>query len=85
MTENSYLNPTDIKNQCSKATINLNKDNESIAVAEASMDLFINDSEIKGDAFDALKQQINDYKWLFKHFVLQTIQILLILIHSQIL
>ncbi|MBQ6996526.1 MAG: hypothetical protein IJN64_18890 [Lachnospiraceae bacterium] len=62
MTENSYLNPTDIKNQCSKATINLNKDNESIAVAEASMDLFINDSEIKGDAFDALKQQINDYK-----------------------
>lgn len=62
MTENSYLNAMDIKDQCSRAVFLLEKDNESFLMAEKSLDSFYQDKEIKGSAFDALKQQLHDYK-----------------------
>lgn len=34
MNENSYLNPITIKEQCQKGSRNLEKDNESIQLAE---------------------------------------------------
>ncbi len=62
MNENSYLNPNNIRSQSDAAIRNLVKDNNMLQVAEASLNNFINDREIKGEAFNALKQQISDYK-----------------------
>ena len=55
MNENSYLNPITIKEQCQKGSRNLEKDNESIQLAEKSLKEFVEDKEIKGKAFDAYK------------------------------
>lgn len=66
MREDSYLNPAAIKSQCSLATSHLEKDNESIRAAENSLEAFIQEEEIKGDAFDALKQQLQDYTGIFQ-------------------
>lgn len=61
MNENSYLNPTKMKEQCDSAIRKLENDNEAIRVAENSLNTFLNDSEIKSEAFDALKFQMSDY------------------------
>ena len=61
MNENSYLNPTKIKEECDSAIQKLENDNEAIRVAENSLNTFLNDSEIKSEAFDALKFQMSDY------------------------
>lgn len=61
MNENSYLNPTQMKEQCDSAIRKLENDNEAIRVAENSLNTFLNDSEIKSEAFDALKLQMSDY------------------------
>lgn len=61
MNENSYLNPTKMKEQCDSAIQKLENDNEAIRVAENSLNTFLNDSEIKSEAFDALKFQMSDY------------------------
>lgn len=66
MNEDSYLNPADIKSQCSLAVSYLEKDNESIRAAENSLEAFIQEEEIKGDTFDALKQQLQDYTGIFQ-------------------
>ena len=61
MNENSYLNPTKIKEECDSAIQKLENDNEAIRVAENSLNTLLNDSEIKSEAFDALKFQMSDY------------------------
>ena len=61
MNENSYLNPTKMKEQCDSAIRELEKDNEAIQVAESSLNTFLNDSEIKSEAFDTLRIQMSDY------------------------
>ncbi len=66
MREDSYLNPAAIKSQCSLAASHLEKDNESIRAAENSLEAFIQEEEIKGDAFDTLKQQLQDYTGIFQ-------------------
>lgn len=66
MTENDYLNPIAIKEQCDAAISRLERDNTALDIVECSLDAFINDEEIKSVAYDALKQQINDYKTLLQ-------------------
>lgn len=62
MDENSYLNPTKIKEQCQKAISNLNKDNEAMHVVEGTLLEFINDDELTSEAYETLKIQISDYQ-----------------------
>ena len=50
-----------MKEQCDSAIRKLENDNEAIRVAENSLNTFLNDSEIKSEAFDALKFQMSDY------------------------
>lgn len=64
MTENDYLNPADLKAQCDAAIARLERDNEALGMVENSLDTFVNDEEIKSKSYDALKQQISDYKVL---------------------
>lgn len=64
MTENDYLNPADLKAQCDAAIARLERDNEALGTVENSLDTFVNDEEIKSKSYDALKQQISDYKVL---------------------
>ncbi len=66
MTENDYLNPSDIKAQCDAAIMRLERDNEALTTVENALEAFINDEEIKSVAYDALKQQISDYKTLLQ-------------------
>ncbi len=66
MTENDYLNPNDVKAQCDAAIMRLECDNEALNTMENSLEVFINDEEIKSVAYDALKQQISDYKTLLQ-------------------
>ena len=61
MNENSYLNPEAIRAQCDAAISQLEKDNEAFCREEKSIQAFIDDESIKSVAFDALKQQMNDY------------------------
>ena len=62
MDENSYLNPATMRDQCENAICNLKKDIETLLTVEAELDKFIAEEEIKSKAFDALKQQMADYK-----------------------
>lgn len=50
-----------MKEQCDSAIRELEKDNEAIQVAESSLNTFLNDSEIKSEAFDTLRIQMSDY------------------------
>ena len=61
MNENSYLNPEAIRAQCDAAISQLEKDSEAYIRQEKSIQAFIDDGMIKSEAFDALKQQMNDY------------------------
>lgn len=61
MNENSYLNPEAIRAQCDAAISQLEKDSEAYIRQEKSIQAFIDDGRIKSEAFDALKQQMNDY------------------------
>ena len=62
MTEQSYLNPTAIREQCALAVRHLEEDNESLRTAENSINSFAQAEELKGAAFEALKQQLADYR-----------------------
>ena len=62
MNINSYLNPESMKGQCDAAICKLEKDNEAAYAVEKSINSFIEDSQIKSEAFDALKLQMGDYK-----------------------
>ena len=61
MNSDQYLNPSAIKRQCEASVNILERDNLSLEISEKSINSFINDSEIKAEAFDNLKQQMNDY------------------------
>lgn len=61
MDNNSYLNPTTMKEQCDNAIRKLEKDNEAIRVSESKLNEFLNDTEIESEAFRALRQQMSDY------------------------
>lgn len=62
MKANDYLNPDSIRRQCDAAIAKLLKDNASTYTVEKSLNTFIDDREITSIAFQALKQQISDYK-----------------------
>ena len=57
-----YLDPAEIKAQCRDAIDNLNEVSSKTINVEHKLDEFINNSELESKAFDALKQQIADYK-----------------------
>ena len=57
-----YLDPAEIKAQCREAIDNLNEVSSKTINVEHKLDEFINNSELESKAFDALKQQIADYK-----------------------
>ena len=57
-----YLDPAEIKAQCREAIDNLNDVSMKTMNVEQKLDAFINNNELEGKAFDALKQQIADYK-----------------------
>ena len=57
-----YLDPAEIKAQCREAIDNLNEVSSRTMTIEQKLDAFINNSELESKAFDALKQQIADYK-----------------------
>jgi len=57
-----YLDPAEIKAQCREAIDNLSEVSSKTMVIEQKLDAFINNNELEGKAFDALKQQIADYK-----------------------
>ena len=57
-----YLDPAEIKAQCREAIDNLNEVSSKTINVEHKLDEFINSNELESKAFDALKQQIADYK-----------------------
>ena len=66
MDSSSYLNPENIKAQCESAVHTLQNDNDALYKVGNSLDVFINDGEIKSSAFDTLKQQISDYQTIIQ-------------------
>ena len=62
MNEDSYFNPIFMKEQCDAAIHKLQRDNEALDVVEDKLDAFIVNEEIQSQAFQALKQQLSDYK-----------------------
>ena len=62
MSASFYLDPSEIKTQCREAIDNLNEVSSKTINVEHKLDEFINNSELESKAFDALKQQIADYK-----------------------
>lgn len=62
MNESSYLNPANMKAQCDAAIAKLKNDSEATYALEEKLSAFQEDSQIKSEAFDALKLQMEDYK-----------------------
>ena len=62
MSASFYLDPAEIKAQCREAIDNLNEVSSKTINVEHKLGEFINNNELEGKAFDALKQQIADYK-----------------------
>lgn len=62
MKENDYLNPDNLRGQCDAAVMKLLKDNAATYAVEKNLDTFIGNGQIISTAFQALKQQISDYK-----------------------
>lgn len=62
MKENDYLNPDSIRSQCDAAITKLLKDNAETYTVEKSLNTFVGNGQIASTAFQALKQQISDYK-----------------------
>ena len=61
MTENSYLNGKTLVEQNLGIIDNLERDNGILRAAGNTLTMFSEDNEIKSEAFDNLKQQLNDY------------------------
>lgn len=61
MNENSYLDPSAMRNCCEGAVKDLEKDNQSIRTAEKAVLGFINNKELEGRSFDSLRIQMDDY------------------------
>lgn len=70
MDESSYLNPSAMQAQCSGAIQILESDKEALYILESSLDGFINDGEIQGASFAAMKQQISDYKTVLQAIIM---------------
>ena len=62
MSASFYLDPAEIKAQCREAIDNLNEVSSKTINVEHKLGEFINSNELESKAFDALKQQIADYK-----------------------
>ena len=62
MNENSYLNPANMKAQCDAAITKLENDNEATYLLENKLTAFQEDTQVKSEAFDALKLQMEDCK-----------------------
>ena len=62
MSASFYLDPAEIKAQCREAIDNLHEVSSKTINVEHKLDEFINNSELESKVFDALKQQIADYK-----------------------
>lgn len=57
-----YLDPEEIKSQCREVIDNLSEVSSKTMAIEQKLDAFINNKELESKSFDALKQQIADYK-----------------------
>ena len=67
MSASFYLDPAEIKAQCREAIDNLNEVSSKTINVEHKLGEFINNNELEGKAFDALKQQIADYKTVLQN------------------
>ena len=61
MTENSYLNPEYIKSMCTGAINDLTLDNTDLGEVETAIKNFMDNDELKGNAYSALKDSMNQY------------------------
>lgn len=62
MQRSDYLNPEAMKNQCMKAVRRMKEDGKALKTAGNSIMQFAQDREIESESFEALKQQLEDYK-----------------------
>ena len=61
MDNSSYLNPDTIVAQCVGAMSDINTDIESLKIARNAITLFMNEDELQGKAFTALKNSMQQY------------------------
>lgn len=61
MNYNSVIKPDAMISQCNEMLLMFEQDNDSIQTVWNAFNQFIDDSEIKSEAFDALKQRVSDY------------------------
>lgn len=70
MQRSDYLNPADIKRQCTQAVKRIEEDRQALKLIGKSIDAFAGDQEIRSESFDHLKRQLEDY-----HIVIEAMQI----------
>lgn len=61
MNENSYLDPSAMRECCEGAVTKLKKDNKLIRMAEKAVCEFMENDELEGKSFAGLRIQMNDY------------------------
>jgi len=66
MQRSDYLNPSELRSQCTGAANRLEEDQRALETVCQSIGRFAGDSEIESTAFDTLKQQLEDYRILIE-------------------
>lgn len=64
-----YLNPYTVRAQCNAIKVRLEEDNRNYRIVMTNVIKFINDTRLKSAAYDALKQQMNDYLQIIQYIV----------------
>lgn len=62
MLRSDYLNPSDMRNQCGQAARRLEEDCQALEGVRRSIRHFAKEPELESEAFDALRQQLEDYE-----------------------
>ena len=70
MQRSDYLNPADLKSQCTGAVRRMEEDMLVLEAVGKGIDTFAGDPEIESESFDALKQQLADY-----HMVIEAMKL----------
>ncbi|MCI9613546.1 MAG: hypothetical protein HFG93_00095 [Dorea sp.] len=70
MRRSDYLNPADLKSQCTGAVRRMEEDMLVLEAVGRGIDTFAGDPEIESESFDALKQQLADY-----HMVIEAMKL----------
>lgn len=62
MQRSDYLNPSDLKDQCTRAKKRMEEDEKALGIVIQCIDSFARNREIESESFAALKQQLSDYR-----------------------